>query len=39
MQKYLAKGYIPEWAEELYATKEVNNTVTWTKIIKDSNQN
>ena len=25
-----AKGYTPNWSEEVFAIKEVNNTVLWT---------
>ena len=32
-----AKGYTPNWSEEVYVIKEVKNTVRWTYLIKDLN--
>ena len=32
-----AKGYTPNWPEEVFVIKEVKNTVPWTYIIKDLN--
>ena len=30
-----AKGYTPNWSEELFVIKEIKNTVPWTNIIND----
>ena len=30
-----AKGYTPNWSEEVFVTKEIENTVPWTYVIKD----
>ena len=32
-----AKGYTPNWSEEVFVTKKVKNTVPWTYIINDLN--
>ena len=32
-----AKGYTPNWSEELFAIKEVKNTIPWTDVINDLN--
>ena len=32
-----AKGYAPNWSEEVFVIKKVKNTVTWTYIINDLN--
>ena len=32
-----AKGYIPNWSEEVFVIKKVKNTVPWTYEIKDLN--
>ena len=32
-----AKGYTPNWPEEVFVIKEVNNTVPWTYLINDLN--
>ena len=32
-----AKGYTPNWSEELFVIKKVKNTVPWTYVIKDLN--
>ena len=32
-----AKGYMPNWFEEVFAIKKVKNTVPWTYIINDLN--
>ena len=34
-KKVFAKGYTPDWSEEVFAIKEVKNTVPWTYVIKD----
>ena len=31
------KGYMPNWTEEVFVIKEVKNTVPWTYVIKDLN--
>ena len=33
----LAKGYAPNWSEEVFVIKEVKNTVPWTYFISDLN--
>ena len=36
--KYIfAKGYTPNWSEEVFVIKKVKNTVPWTYVIKDLN--
>ena len=30
-----AKGYLPNWSEEVIVIKKVKNTVPWTYIISD----
>ena len=38
MSKYkhaFAKGYVPNWSEEVFVIKKVANTVPWTYIISD----
>ena len=30
-----AKGYTPNWSEEVFVTKKVKNTVQWTYLISD----
>ena len=32
-----AKGYMPNWSEELFVIKKVKNTVQWTYVINDLN--
>ena len=32
-----AKGYTPNWSEEVFVIKEVKNTVSWTYVINDFN--
>ena len=32
-----AKGYIPNWSEEVFVIKKVKNTVPWTYVINDLN--
>ena len=32
-----AKGYTPNWSEEIFVIKEVKNTVPWTYVISDFN--
>ena len=32
-----AKGYAPNWSEEVFVIKKVKNTVPWTYIINDLN--
>ena len=32
-----AKGYIPNWSEEIFVIKEIKNTVSWTYVINDLN--
>ena len=32
-----AKGYAPNWSEEVFVIKEIKNTVPWTYVIDDLN--
>ena len=32
-----AKGYMPNWSEEVFVIKQVKNTVPWTYVINDLN--
>ena len=32
-----AKGYTPNWFEEVFVIKKVKNTVPWTNVINDLN--
>ena len=32
-----AKGYTPNWSEEIFVIKKVKNTVPWTYVINDLN--
>ena len=32
-----AKGYMPNWSEEIFSIKKVKNTVPWTYVINDLN--
>ena len=32
-----AKGYTPNWSEEVFVIKEIKNTVPWTYVIDDLN--
>ena len=32
-----AKGYMPNWSEEVFVIKEMKNTVPWTYVIDDLN--
>ena len=32
-----AKGYMPNWSEEVFVIKKVKNTVRWTYVINDLN--
>ena len=34
-----AKGYTPNWSEEVFVIKKVKNTVPWTNFIHDLNGN
>ena len=34
-----AKGYTPNWSEEIFVIEKVKNTVPWTYVIKDLNDN
>ena len=36
-KKNFAKGYIPNWSEDLFAIKKVKNTVPCTYVINDLN--
>ena len=33
-----AKGYVPNWSEEVFVIKKVKNTVPWTYVICDLNK-
>ena len=32
-----AKGYTPNWSEEVFVVSKIKNTVTWTYVINDLN--
>ena len=32
-----AKGYTPNWFEEIFVIKKIKNTVAWTYVINDHN--
>ena len=32
-----AKGYTPNWSEEIFVIKEIKNTVPWTYVVNDPN--
>ena len=32
-----AKGYTPNWSEDIFVIKEIKNTVPWTYVINDFN--
>ena len=32
-----AKGYVPNWSEEVFVIKKVKNTLSWTYVISDLN--
>ena len=34
---FFAKGYVPNWSEEIFVIKKVANTVPWTYAISDLN--
>ena len=36
-KKFFAKGYTPNWSEEVFVIKKVKNTVPWTYVINDLN--
>ena len=36
-KKKIAKGYTPNWCEEVFVIKEVKNAVSWTYVISDFN--
>ena len=36
-QNIFAKGYTPNWSEEIFVIKEIKNTVAWTYVINDLN--
>ena len=36
-EKFFAKGYIPNWSEELFVVSKIKNTVSWTYVISDLN--
>ena len=40
ISKYInifAKGYTPDWSEKVFVIKEIKNTVPWTYVINDLN--
>ena len=34
-KNFFAKGYTPNWSEEIFVIKEIKNTVPWTYVIND----
>ena len=37
-KKIFAKGYTPNWSEEVFLTKRFKNTIPWTHVIVDLNR-
>ena len=37
MQNIFAKGYPPNWSEEVFFVSKIKNTVPWTYVINDPN--
>ena len=37
MQKRFAKGYTPNWSEEVFIISKIKNAVFWTYVISDLN--
>ena len=37
MLKIFAKGYMPNWSEEVFVVSKIKNTVPWTYVINDLN--
>ena len=40
MSKYkstFAKGYVPNWTEEVFIIKKIKNKVSWTHVVSDLN--
>ena len=37
-KKSFAKGYVPNWSEEVFVIKKVKNTQLWTCVISDLNR-
>ena len=35
--KTYAKGYTPNWSEEVFVINQITNTVSWTYVINDLN--
>ena len=36
-QKIFAKGYTPNWSEEIFVVSKIKNTVPWTYVISELN--
>ena len=36
-KKFFAKGYVPDWSEEVFVIKNVKKTVPWTYVTSDLN--
>ena len=36
-KNFFAKGYAPNWSEDVFVIKEVKNTIPWTCVINDLN--
>ena len=36
-KKFFAKGYTPNWSEEIFVIKKIKNTVPWSYVINDLN--
>ena len=37
IKNVFAKGYTPNWSEEIFVVEKIKNTVPWTYIINDLN--
>ena len=36
-KKIFAKGYTPNWSEEVFVVSKIKNTVPWTYVVSDLN--
>ena len=37
IKSVFAKGYVPDWSEDVFVIKKVKSTVPWTHVINDLN--
>ena len=38
IKSVFAKGYVPDWSEDVFVIKKVKSTVPWTHVINDLNE-